>query len=195
MNRRSNTNIVNWRRARRLRPEFQSRPSLGTHPAFALSVHEVTFAEWDACDGNHVDASADFDWSNESCSDGIGETRVPVGLYKANGLGLYDMHGNVWEWVQACWDALVRGYAVGRKPLAALGVRRACFARRLPGRQSEVPPRRAPGPGFRRQPQRRPRVPCGPDACPPLAVPSAYCRVSTGAGRLPGTWTRPTAKT
>ena len=53
---------------------------------------------------NHGDTSTDYSDRNRSCSDGIGERTAAVGRYQPNTYGLYDMHGNVWELVQDCFN-------------------------------------------------------------------------------------------
>ena len=102
-------NNVNWEAAQ----QYVAWLSKMTERHYRL----LTEAEWEYV--ARADTDTAFFWGDEigkgnaNCdgcgSQWDGRQPAPVGSFTANKFGLYDMHGNVWEWVEDCWHDDYRG--------------------------------------------------------------------------------------
>ena len=76
-------------------------------------------AEWEYA--ARAGSTTKFSWGNEmsrdrancgrgrECRNRWNGSTAPVGSFSANAFGLHDMHGNVWEWVEDCWNESYTG--------------------------------------------------------------------------------------
>ena len=82
----------------------RGRTEPGNYPRYFFDDSEAEFCKY----GNGADKTAQKQipapkgWPVLPCSDGYAYTS-PVGSFRPNAFGLYDMHGNVWQWVEDCY--------------------------------------------------------------------------------------------
>jgi formylglycine-generating enzyme required for sulfatase activity len=82
--------------------EWEYAARAGTATPYFFGTDDRDFCRY----GNGADLTLKKKYPNYgavlTCDDGYPFT-APVGSYLANAFGLYDMHGNAWEWVEDCY--------------------------------------------------------------------------------------------
>jgi formylglycine-generating enzyme required for sulfatase activity/DNA-binding winged helix-turn-helix (wHTH) protein len=103
--------------------EYASRA--GTSTMYSFGDDETALCAY----ARFADLGSIFEWRGGCRSDTAAYGPLPVGSLRPNPWGIFDMHGNVWEWVEDCWtpnasDMPTDGSAFSRPDGCDVGVMR-----------------------------------------------------------------------
>jgi formylglycine-generating enzyme required for sulfatase activity len=105
--------------------EWEYAARAGRATRYSFGNNENTLCDY----ARFADLNSQFGWHDACHSELVAYGAAPVGSLKPNPWGVFDMHGNVWEWVEDCWtpnplEIPVDGSAFSRPGNCEIGVMR-----------------------------------------------------------------------
>jgi formylglycine-generating enzyme required for sulfatase activity len=105
--------------------EWEYAARAGTTTRYSAGNDETALCAY----ARFADLGSQFGWRDACHSELAAYGAAPVGSFKPNPWGVFDMHGNAWEWVEDCWtpnplEVPVDGSAFTRPGNCEIGVMR-----------------------------------------------------------------------